>query len=246
MDRNESAPAIVVKTDIGRGSDKTVTLLSPDWGVVKVTVYGARKSIKSVRAPLYTEGVFNLYHVRDKNRYSLVDLTSISAHERIGESYEASAAAAFMSELILLQRGTDSPSYYNLFTSALDYLEDFSYYYKRTLVQFLLRYLALSGFQPDFEACPVCLRGYREGETLGFNTAMLSPCCSECDDTGLSRPLPPNARAYLRDSAKVELKEAMTYQVSEVQTGRILRYLTRLAQNCLGVSFKSLSSGLLD
>ncbi|NLZ67779.1 MAG: DNA repair protein RecO [Spirochaetales bacterium] len=246
MDRNESALAIVIASTKVRNVDRLITLLSPVWGEVKVMVYGAQKSIKAVKAPLYTEGIFNLYHVREKNQFSLVDLTPLSIHEKISESFEANLAASFISELVLLQRGTDSTSYFKLFTTTLDFLEDNNYYYKRALVQFILRYLNMAGFGSDFAFCPICQKPYERNEVLGFYLDSTFPCCSKCDTMGGTFVLPHNARAYLRASLLASFSQAMEFVVSDIQIGRILRYLVRLCEFCFDVHLKSISTGLLD
>lgn len=239
MDRNENALAIVINSDRVRNVDRLVTLLSPVWGIIKVMVYGAQKSKKGAKAPLYTEGSFNLYHVREKDQYSLVDLTPISVHEKIGESFSASASAAFLSECVLLYKDTDYTSIFSLYTTALDFLEDDIYYHKRVLTQFLLRYLSLSGYLPSFTECPICSHVYDEKEVIGFSLENLFPCCSNCDTMAMHFVLPPNARAYLNDSLKTSFAKAVNFEVSQVQIGRILRYLIKLCEYCFSFQFKS-------
>ncbi len=245
MDRNESALAIVIDSAKFRNVDRLITLLSPVWGIIKVLVYGAQKSKKSVKAPLYTEGSFNVYHVREKNQYSLVDLTPISVHEKISESFEANASASFLSECVLLYKDTDYTTIFSLYTTALDFLEDDKFYHKRVLVQFLLRYLSISGYLPSFTECPICSHVYEQNEVLGFSIDNSFPCCSKCDTMSMHFVLPPNARFYLRDSLRTTFAKAMNFEVSEVQTGRILRYLIRLSESCFSLQFKSAATLML-
>lgn len=246
MDRNESALALVIASDKVRNVDRLLTLLSPQWGIIKVLVYGAQKSVKAVKAPLYMEGVFNLYHNRERNSYNLVDLTVISAHERLSENLYSNLSAIFLSELVMLERGSDAPSCYKLMTTALDYLEDYNYFHKKTLIQFLLRFMMLSGFGFDYTTCPVCQRPYGEGEILGFDSISVCPCCSNCDTMGMSFSLPPNARYYLRDSLKTDFAHAMEFRISEMQLSRIFRYLVRSFEYCFNVKLNSVQTGLLD
>ena len=100
-----------------------VTVLSPVWGLRRVLVYGAQKSRKAVRAPLYTEAVFHVYNNRERNLCSLVDLNIISIHENVLSGLEANLSSSLMCEIIMDQRGGEAPAYYTLLTSCLDRLD---------------------------------------------------------------------------------------------------------------------------
>lgn len=244
MDRNEKAPAIVIATERYRERDRKITLLSPVWGVVRVTVYGAQKSVKAIKAPLYTEGVFSLYNTRERNTVSLVDIYPISIHENVSASLEASFAASLFSELVLLQKGEDAPAHYELFTSALDALDEDNF--RIVSIQYILRYLDISGIGTDFISCPVCQRRYEDGEILGFSTALNVPSCENCDTMNRSFILPPRARSYLRDSLTVSFERALAFRISSEMSERLLRYLIRFASYALGRELKSVSSGLIN
>ena len=77
MDRDSKGLAVVLRSERLRENDRLLTLLSVPLGLVSVVSYGARKSIRCVRAPLYTEGVFSLSLSRG-NRWSLKDIDVIS------------------------------------------------------------------------------------------------------------------------------------------------------------------------
>lgn len=244
VDRSESALGIIIQTERFREKDRLVTLLSPALGCVKVLVYGAQKSIKAIKAPLYTEGTFVIYHNPERNTRSLTDVTIISMHENLSQSLETSFAAALFSELILLQRGEDAAGYYGLLTEAIDVIDDENY--ERVAAQFILRYLDISGLGTDFVSCPSCQREYTKEEILGFSSQLNVPCCQSCDTMSKGFILPPSARAYLRDSLRCELGHALTFRISDEMAHRILRYLVRYASFALGCELKSVKSGLLD
>lgn len=221
-----------------------VTLLSPSIGCVKVLVYGAQKSTKAIKAPLYTEGTFVLYHNRERDSWSLVDISYISLHENLTETIVTSAAAALLCELILLQRGADAARYYALLTEAIDILDEENY--ERVASQFILHYLDISGFGTDFITCPSCQREYSPDEILGFSLQLDVPVCHDCDTMGGDFILPPSARAYMRDSQRSTLSHASTFRISDMMAHRIFRYLVRYASYALGTELKSVKSGLLD
>ena len=154
MDRNESAPAIVIKSERYMERDRILTLLSPVWGLRRVVVYGAQKSRKAVKASLCTEAVFHVYNNKERHQVSLVDLNIISIHENVLSSLASSFSAALMCEVIMMQKGEDAPSWYELFSSALDSLNEDNY--RKVVTQFLIKAVNIAGLSTDFSFCPVC------------------------------------------------------------------------------------------
>ncbi|MCR5731857.1 MAG: DNA repair protein RecO [Sphaerochaetaceae bacterium] len=244
MDRNESAPAIVIQSEKRGDYDRILTLLSPVWGIRRVIVYGARKSQKAVKASLYTEATFVIYSNPERHNCTLVDITPISVHSSILTSLETSFSASLMSELALIEKGEEREELYDLYTSFLDILDENNW--RRVLIQYIVRYLSLVGLFDDLEYCPVCLRPYGEKDILGFSSSLGVPCCPNCDSMSSELILPPNARAYLRESLRTEKERAMGFIISENMEARLLRYLTRTLSYSLPVPLKCLKSGLLN
>ena len=244
MDRNEKLLSVVVKTSRVKENDRLLTLLSPDIGVYNLTVYGAQKSKKSVKASLYTEAIFSVYHNKERSLRSLVDLDVISIHEEASSSLGCIFTSSLMSELVMLYKGETFLALYELFTSCLDELCDENYVIIAT--QFMIRYMKLSGLLPDFISCPVCGRKYSQEETLGYNSSFSVPCCINCDNISNGLILPKNARAYIRDSSNVPLPKALEFVISPMQSSRIMRYMLRYIGLTLGVELKVMKSGLID
>ena len=121
MDRDTKGLAVVARSERIRENDRMLTLFSPSLGIVKVISYGARKSIRCVRAPLYTEGVFSISLSRSSS-WSLKDIDVISTHDYLSEDLEKNMAASLFSEIVISGRDA-SAELYSLYTSALDALE---------------------------------------------------------------------------------------------------------------------------
>lgn len=240
MDRNESAPAIVVRSARQGERDRMLTLLSPVWGLRRTLVYGAQKSRKAVKASLYTEAVFHVYNNRERGLVSLVDLDVIATHEAVLSSLEASFAASLMAEIVIAEKGEGPLGWYRLLTDCLDALEGCDY--RAVASQFILRALALAGHGSDFRTCPVCGAAYGESEIVGFSGQILAPCCQKCDSEGMSLILPPNARRYLADSLDVPLPRALSFRISPLMLTRILGYLVRLYSAESGALLRSADS----
>jgi len=244
MDRNERAFGIVIRSVPYGDGNKRITVLSPEWGLRDVVIYGAGKSKRAVKAPLYTEGTFCVVNNREKKLITLSDLIPVSVHENALSSYVCSVSASLLSELALMERGEERIGMYTLFIDAIEALSDERW--TEVLMQYIIRYLRLSGFGTDYLACPSCGRKYLDDETLGFSSRLGAPVCKECDDMSLTLILPPNARSYIRDSLHVPFGRALSFKLSENMKGRIFRYLVRTAELTLGAEIKSARSGLLD
>lgn len=243
VDRNEKAPAIVIRTERRGERDRIATLLSPVWGLKNIVVYGAQKSRKAVKAPLYTEAVFNIYNSREKGSASLVDLNLISIHENLFSSLPVSFSATLISEITLVSRGEDAPLWYQLVTSCFDSMDEGNW--RCVTIQFIVRALELGGRGSDWEHCPVCQKEYEKDEILGYNTDLSCPCCHSCDSLDSALILPPNARRYVHDSMLTDLESALSFRISTLAQKRILRYLVRLYNMSMGTSLRS-AGALLD
>ena len=124
MERDAKGLAIVIRSIPVRDYDRLLTLFSPSLGLMNVVSYGARKSVRSVKAPLYTEGNFSLE--KGRRGWSLKDIDVISTHEGLHDDLDISQSAMLFSDLILVSR-TAEPELYSLYVSALDALESHPY-----------------------------------------------------------------------------------------------------------------------
>ena len=223
MDRDSKGLAVVLRSERLRENDRLLTLLSVPLGLVSVVSYGARKSIRCVRAPLYTEGVFSLSRSHG-NRLGLKDIDVISTHECLLDDLERNMAAMLFSDMVIT--GKDArPELYALYTGALDLLE--FYDTESVVISFIVHFLALSGLGGDYERCPRCLRPYGEDEVLGFSDAEGVAVCAECDTMSGSLILPPNARRFLARTLSLGIRESMDLRISPEQRHRIFRYMLR-------------------
>ena len=241
MEHDAKGLGIVIRTENARESDRVSTIFSPSLGIVKAISYGARKSIRSIKAPLYTEGTFSLEKSVRSGRWSIRDIDVISTHDYLSEDLEKNMAAALFSDLVITSRSAD-PRMYKLYTDAIDLLEDTAM--ESVAIAFIVHFLSAEGLSGDYVACPVCMRPYGDDEVLGFSSMEGVPVCSECDTMNSSLILPPNARRFVRRTLELDIRDAVLLSVSDMQRHRIFRYFLRL----LGISFpgklRSIESGI--
>ena len=243
MERMSKGLAIAIRSEKRKDSDRMLTLLSPDMGLVKVISYGARKSIRALKAPLYTEGIFALERIGQSDFWTIKDVDVISTHERISETLESSMAAALFSEIVITSRSF-GPAVYQTYCKALDLLESFGA--EASAIAFFVAFLPLTGFIGDWEKCPVCGNEYTDDEILGFSASEGVPVCHRCDTMSEALILPPNARHYIKRVQEVGMEEAMELGISDMQRHRIFRYFLRLLKLSYPGKLKSLESGVWD
>lgn len=240
MERDTKCPGVVINTVRARENDRLITLLTTDRGLVEAYVYGARKSVRSVKAPLYTEGVFSLYQKGENGKISLKDVDVISTHESIAESLDRSLSAALLSELVLRGRFHEA-SLYKLYAEALDALESESS--DKVVSLFILHYLMLSGLSGDYRECPNCLRPYHDEEVLGFSHSLGVAVCSECDTMKGELILPKNARLYAARALELPFGDALKLGISQEQIQRIAGYLKRCLRHSFPAHLNTLDMG---
>ena len=240
MERNVKRRAIVLNTKRINEIDRSLSLLTEDNEIIDVIVYGGQKSLKAIKVPLYTIGVFSLYY--NGKKYSIKDVEIIKSFDNISSDLETSFSSSLLSEIALLDSSLSD--LYALVLQALDVINKENYMME--LIQFILTYIRLSGYEVDYIHCPLCNKKYDEEETLGFNSTIKASVCLSCDDTNQTFILPKNARRFLRDSNKFDFYSSLNLQISSIMQRRIFNYLTRYLKQIYSIELKCLSSGVFN
>lgn len=241
MERDSKGLFTVLNSERTGERDRLLTLISPSEGLLRARVYGAQKSARSIKVPLFSDGVFSLYHA-SRNKISVKDVEIINLRDGILSDIDKTTSAVLFSELVMNARSSDE-SLYRLLTRALDALE-VDLPYKRVVIMFVIRFLSLGGTFGDYEHCPVCQRVYSDDEILGYNNQIGASCCQNCSTGDGGLILPPNARAFIRESIKAGDDEVFSFRISDAQEDRIFRFLLRLLRASSIVEIRTLSSGL--
>lgn len=246
MDRNVSSLAIVLHSQRYGQLNRRLKLLSVDLGIIDVISYGAQKSLKAVKAEVFTDGQFFLYYNPVKKDYSLKDIEVLTTHEALRSDLFCTYAALFFCEMMIKTQGGDSRLEYLLLSKALDQLNADQALVDRTIIQFVHRISDLLGLRGDLLHCPICDRSYGVDEVISFNAGLSSPCCQECASLDADLVLPPGARRYLTLTASMEFEQAVAVQLSPTATLRIKNYMLRYAMIISGGVLKTLNSGVLQ
>lgn len=246
MERNVSSLAIVLHSQRHGQLNRRLKLLSVDFGIIDVISYGARKSLKSVKAEVFTDAQFFLYYNPVKKDYTLKDAQVVATHDDIRDDLSRTYCALFFCELLLKTNGGESAGEYQLLSTALDMLTAFPKRTDQILIQFVHRVTDLLGLRTDLTSCPICERVYGEKEILSFSSSLSCPCCSACASLDSGMLLPPGARRYLVLTSKLGYEESVLVPLSPTATQRIKNYLLRYAQIITGGTLKTLSAGILQ
>ncbi len=241
MDRDRKGLYTTLNSERIGERDRIITLVSPSDGIIKVRIYGSQKSAKSIKAPLFSDGVFSLYEAKS-NSFSLKDADITALRENILTDLDRTNAASLFSEIIMKARFFDERSY-PLLTLCLDAL-DIGLSYKRTVIIFIIKFLFLYGILSDYTTCPVCQKVYSENEVLGYNRAVGASCCQDCSSGEDGLILPPNARAFIREAIRAGSSSVFSFGLSSTQEDRIFRFLLRLLKASFPLEINTLSAGL--
>ncbi len=242
MERDFKTLGIVVgKTNV-RDNDVLLSVLTPDYGVMDVFVYGVRKSSRAVRARLFTEANFSLSRKGENGKVSLKDLDVLSLHEGMDESLEKVGWGSLFSEMVV-KAGCQGGEIYSLLASTLDHMEEGDV--DRSAIYFMVHFLRLQGLSGDWHSCPKCQKEYEAEEILGFSPVSGCAVCSRCDEMEGTLILPPNARKYLARVYGCTFPQAMALSISGEMVKRISRNLMRSLRYSFPGVLKTLDSGLI-
>lgn len=224
MERDFKRVAVAIKSEKGASSDRIISFFTSDGEIVKARCYGSRKTIKGLRIPLYSEGVISFYS-QGSGLSSVKDADIISTHDDVKSDWRAEMLFSLIAELLLSSPDLDRRAY-SLYLSSLDRIGEAGLY--RVGIVFIVKFLDFLGLSSDYKVCPKCLREYSPDDVLGYSPTLMSPVCSECDETGSLYPLYPNARKYLARMIEVSVDHAYLLNVSPMMERRIFSYLLRL------------------
>ena len=159
MGRNLSYRAIILRSRPSGESNRDVWLLSPEAGLLRVTVFGGPKSKLRAYASPFHSGQAWVYHDPVKNTYKLSDFDADSWRPGLRELYERAMSADAVAETILASHGGGGSwaRALSLAESALDALaESDEETCARIVLWFLWQWTDFLGLRPEFEKCALC------------------------------------------------------------------------------------------
>lgn len=170
---------IIREKSIGE-SDKLLTVLSRELGVISIYASGA-KSIKSKKGAATSLLAFSSLTLKKKgDSYRVTEATPIEVFFKTGEDIEALSLAQYFCELALNHAPSDESSeqVLRLFLNSLHFLAERkrNIHLIKAIVE--LRLLSIIGYMPNLVACKKCLK--YENEIMYFDTVEGCLYCPDC------------------------------------------------------------------
>lgn len=227
---------------------KSVTLLTPEDGLVSAIAYGARSQKGKLRglANPFHHGICYLYTNPVKDQTKITDFDVRDYYPGIRESIDRFYAASLWAEVLLKSYagGGEPARVYALLLAGLAVLEDADgrSAARRATAQFLWRYFGTIGNLPDLSVCSSCGRGIGEGEPRWFRPFATGAVCGDCAGEQ-ARRLPPGAVRYIESTSARPFAEAMEVGLAETALSALSGFLYALAEGILEGKLNTLRTG---
>jgi DNA repair protein RecO (recombination protein O) len=178
----QKTEAVVLKTQRSGETSKIVTLYSPKFGKIKAVAKGSRGLKSRFFGSLETLNHISIvYYFKETREYQFLSQADIiHAYDRIKADLNKYALATVFCELIDRTELEQANPY--LFQILVDVLNGIDQT-KKKLVNyyfwFLLKFLKINGFTPDFTQCKICQTDSPQ-ETVRFSILNGNFSCGKC------------------------------------------------------------------
>ncbi|MGF1499743.1 MAG: DNA repair protein RecO [Elainellaceae cyanobacterium] len=190
-------------------SDRLLTVLTQEWGIIRVVAPGARKHRSSLRGLSSVFVINNLLIAQGRSLDKLVQAESLQSFPKLSQDLGKLTAGQYLAELVLCQALSQQPQE-DLFTLLVEHLERLATRPQSmtlaSLVHAIFHLLALAGLAPQVQRCcltlqPVSPNFADPNWRIGFDAAAGGTVC-------LAPPSPPRVK-----------EKASAYRVTEMAEG---------------------------
>ena len=257
MNRSYCYNAIILSLRPLGENNSSVTLLTPENGIVYAVLYGGPKSrLKSLVAQ-WNSGKVWLYENPEKNQIKISDFEVTNYHASFSQNLFKSYAASLAAELAIKTRCAGSSSQcHRLLSGFLDGMELCDEEQSRLgLLRFLWRYLELLGVQPASHACYNCGKTFLDSQFAPnavsyYNIIENSFICPACIESGGSSQRENiisvhfSALQYLSALTVLSPSDARKLSIDEEVYGQLRQLLFFLIENCIDQKLNSIETGM--
>ncbi|MEO1374818.1 MAG: DNA repair protein RecO [Cyanobacteria bacterium J06635_10] len=164
MSRSYKATGINLKTQAFGESDRLVTILTREFGLIRATAPGARKHNSSLGGRSGMFVVNQLLIAKGRSIDKITQANTIKTYPGLGGDLGKLAASQYLAEIVLASALSSQPQdeLFELFNEHLHRLEKLSATSQNVLAYLVhgaFQLLALAGLKPQVDAC--CLTGNR-------------------------------------------------------------------------------------
>ncbi|BDC93177.1 DNA repair protein RecO [Treponema bryantii] len=254
MNRSSSTSAIILSLKPLGENNSSVTLLTPDNGILYAVLYGGPKSRMRSLVSQWNSGKVWLYENPEKNQIKISDFEVSNYHTSFSQNLFKSYAASLAAELAIKTRCAGSAQQcHRLVSGFLDGMELCDEEQSRLgLLRFLWRYLELLGIQPQSHACSNCGKTFLDTrfapEAVSYYNSMENSfICPDCADhlQGENMLSVKNtAVQYLSALTVLTPSEARKLTIDEEIYGQIRQLVFFLIENSIDQKLNSIETGM--
>ena len=254
MNRSSSTSAIVLSLRPLGENNSSVTLLTPEEGIVYAVLYGGPKSRLRSLVSQWNSGKVWLYENPEKNQIKISDFEVTNFHASFSQNLFKSYAASLAAELAIKTRcGGSAEQCHRLVSGFLDGMELCNEEQSRLgLLRFLWRYLELLGVQPLTHVCSSCGtnfldRRFAPQAVSYYNSMENSFICPDCADhlQGENMLSVKNAAVqYLAALTVLTPSEARKLSIDKEIYGQIRQLVFFLIENSIDQKLNSIETGM--
>ncbi|MCH5315087.1 MAG: DNA repair protein RecO [Eubacterium sp.] len=209
-----STKGLVIREQTIGESDRLVTLLTADWGLVRAFVRGAKqlKNKLNSSTSLFAYSDFSLYRGRDA--FVIDNASPIEVFFDLRMDIERLSLAQYFAQLAYELSEEEQPSaeMLSVMLNALHLLCNSSKDKRIIKSAVELRLLSLGGYMPSILACASC--GTYETDLMYFDTLEGCIYCENCGKTG-AVPCHKNVITALRFICLTEPKRIFSFSLSD-------------------------------
>ena len=251
MNRSTSTDAIVLSLRPLGENNSSVTLLTPEDGIVYAVLYGGPKSRLRSLVAQWNSGKILLYDNHEKNQIKISDFEVTNFHQSFSQNLYKLYAASLAAELAIKTRcGGSSEQCFNLVSGFLDGMELCDEAQCRVgLIRFLWRFLELLGVQPQSHACSSCGKPFLDSRFAPdaisyYNSMENSFICPSCGSAENAIPVSNAAVQYLSALTVLSPSEARKLSIDEETYGQIRQLVFFLIENSIEQKLNSIETGM--
>ncbi|MBP5519152.1 MAG: DNA repair protein RecO [Treponema sp.] len=254
MNRSSSTNAIILSLKPLGENNSSVTLITPESGIVYAVLYGGPKSRLRSLVAQWNSGKVWLYENPEKKQIKISDFEVTNYHASFSQNLFKSYAASLAAELAIKTRcGGSAAQCFQLVNGFLNGMELCDEKQSRLgLLRFLWRYLELLGIQPQTHACGSCGKTFLDTRFApdavsyynGMENCFICPNCGEHVSRENMISVKTTAVQYLSALSVLSPAEARKLSINEEIYGQIKQLVFFLIENSIDQKLNSIETGM--
>lgn len=204
---------IIIREQAVRESDRLVTLLTADYGVLRAFVHGAKRlNSKLAATSLFCYCDFSIY--QSKNAYIINEAEPIEVFFALREDILKLSLAQYFAQLTLelAEEEQNCNDFLRLVLNALYLLCKGEKHYSQIKAVVELRMLSMGGYMPNLLGCEAC--GKYESDPMYFQIQTGVFYCAGCHQGG-GIPLNPGVFTAIRFICLSEVGKVFSFTLPE-------------------------------